>query len=280
MSLSVFSEIRQESGHVNVGLATEVKSIQPGQSFSVGLFFELEKGWHTYWLNPGDSGLPVAISWKLPPGFSYGDIQWPYPFRFGTDSVVSFGYEEEVLLITDIKAASDANIGETIKIEAEVEWLVCKEECVPGQAILSLSLPVEAKEPDFDQAWKEKFTGTRKKLPVLSQEWSVHAIIDKDHVFLQITPPHWFENDMGKIQFFPEQTELFDYSAPQIVKNNDKGYTVQVKLSALAQKIPSKLEGVLVSDKNWSRVSENKALRVIVPLTHQSREIKTQKEVT
>jgi len=278
--LSVFAKIPQESAHVNVGLTTEVKSIQPGRSFSVGLFFELEKDWHTYWLNPGDSGLPVAISWKLPPGFSHGDIQWPYPTRLGTDSVVNFGYEEEVLLITDIKAPPDAKIGETIKIEANVEWLVCKEECLPGQALLTLSLPVDTKVPAFDLVWKEKFTDTRKKLPVLSQDWSIHAIIDKDHVFLQITQPQWFENDIEKILFFPEQAELFDYSTPQIVKNNDNGYAVQVKLSALAQKIPSALEGVLVSDQSWSRVSKKKALRVVVPLGNQNQEKKTQKEVT
>ena len=220
--------------------------------------------------HPGDSGLPVAISWKLPPGFSHGDIQWPYPTRLGTDSVVNFGYEEEVLLITDIKAPPDAKIGETIKIEANVEWLVCKEECLPGQALLALSLPVDTKVPAFDLVWKEKFTDTRKKLPVLSQDWSIHAIIDKDHVFLQITQPQWFENDIEKILFFPEQAELFDYSTPQIVKNNDNGYAVQVKLSALAQKIPSALEGVLVSDQSWSRVSKKKALRVVVPLGNQN----------
>ncbi|MGD9347469.1 MAG: protein-disulfide reductase DsbD family protein [Candidatus Aminicenantes bacterium] len=277
---SVFATISQESANVNVGLTTEIKSIQPGRSFSVGLFFKLEKGWHTYWLNPGDSGLPVAISWKLPPGFIHGDIQWPYPSLLGTDSVANFGYEEEVLLITDIRASPDANIGETIKIEAEVEWLVCKEECLPGHAVLSVNLPVDAKEPAFDPVWKAKFTDTRKKLPVLSQDWPVHAAIEKDHLFLQVRHAPWFKDDMLEIYFFPEQAELFDHSEPQIVKNNDNGYTIQVKLSKLAQKFPSKLEGVLVSDQSWSRVSENKALRVVVPLAHQNHEKKTQKEVT
>jgi thiol:disulfide interchange protein DsbD len=279
-SSSVPAMIPDESAHVNVDLATEVQSIQPGQSFSVGLFFALEKGWHTYWLNPGDSGLPVVISWKLPPGFSHGKIQWPYPSRLGSDSVVNFGYEEEVLLITDIKASPTVKQGEMIKIEADVEWLVCKEECLPGQAVLSVSLPVEANEPEFNPIWKEKFVDTRKKVPATSHEWPVHVAIDKDYIFLHITSPFWFRNEMKDIQFFPEQLGLFDYSVPQFYKKIDNGYSIQAKLSALARKIPSKLKGVLVSDKSWSRVSENKALRIVVPLAQQSQEKKTQKEVT
>ncbi len=280
MSSSLLATFPQEARHVNVNLATEVTSIQPGRSFRVGLFFELEKGWHTYWLNPGDSGLPVAISWKLPSGFISGDIQWPYPSRLGSDSVVNFGYEGEVLLIVDIKAPPTAKLGEVIRIEAEVEWLVCKEECLPGQAVLSVSLPIEAKEPTFNPFWKEKFTDIRKNVPVTTQDWPVHAAIDNDHIILQITPPPWFENEMREIKFFPEQPELFDYSAPQFFEKSDNGYRIQAKLSALAQTIPSKLKGVLVSDKSWSRVSENKALRVVVPLVQQSQKKKTQKEVT
>ena len=85
---------------------------------------------------------------------------------------------------------------------------------------------------------------------------------------------------MKDIQFFPEQLGLFDYSVPQFSKKTDNGYSIQAKLSALARKIPLKLKGVLVSDKSWSRVSENKALRIVVPLAQQSQGKKTQKEVT
>ena len=268
------------SDHVNANLITEVRSIQPGQSFSVGVLLVLEKGWHTYWRNPGDSGLPVTVSWKLPTGFIPGEIQWPYPSRLGTDSVVNFGYEEEVLLITDIKASPAVKLGETIKIDAEIEWLVCKEECLPGQAVLSLRLPVENKEPELNPIWKEKFEASRKKLPVISQDWPVRAAIDKNHIIFRIASPSWFKDEMKSIQFFPEQLEIFDYSAPQFFEKTDNGYSIQAKLSALTRKIPSKLKVVLVSDKSWSRVLENKAMRIVVPLAQHNKKNKTPKEVS
>jgi DsbC/DsbD-like thiol-disulfide interchange protein len=280
MGLNVSSTIVHQSEHVNAHLIAEAQSIQPGRPFSVGVFLELEKGWHTYWLNPGDSGLPIAIEWKLPSGFIPGDIQWPYPDRLGTDSVVNFGYEEEVLLITDIQASTTAKPGETITIEAAVEWLVCKEECLPGHAELTLSLPVQDKEPASNPVWAKKFADTRKKLPVASTDWLVRAANNKNHVILSISSPAWFKNEMTDIHFFPEQSELFDYSAIQFFKKTEYGYTIQVKLSALAQKIPSKLQGVLVFDKSWSRVSENRALRIVVPFAQPMKEDKkTNKEV-
>lgn len=273
-SATLLAAIPHESDHLKAFLITEVKSVQPGHPFSVGVLLQLEEGWHTYWLNPGDSGLPVIVSWKLPSAFIHGDILWPYPSRLGSDSIVNFGYEDEVLLITDIKAPPAAKIGKTIKIEAEVEWLVCKEECLPGQTVLSVSLPVEAGEPSFNPFWKEKFKDTRQKLPVTLQDWTSHAAIVKDHVFFEITPPSWFKDEIGQIQFFPEQTELFDYAAPQFFEKSGNGYRIQARLSALARKIPSKLKGVFVSDKSWSHVSENKALRVVVPLAQQSQKKK------
>ncbi len=278
---TVFCNISHQSDHVNTHLISEVLSIHPGRSFSVGVLLELEKGWHTYWLNSGDSGLPIAITWKLPPGFIPGEIQWPYPDRFGTDSVVNFGYEEEVLLITEIQAPPTAKPGETIKIEADVEWLVCKEECLPGHTGITLSLPVQYKEPASNLFWAKKFTDTRKKLPIHSKDWSVRSAINKNHVLLSISSPTWFKNQMTDIYFYPEQSELFDYSSPQYFEKTEDGYAIRAKLSTLAQKIPLKLQGVLVSDKSWSRDSENRALRIAVPFAqHKKEDKKTQKEVS
>jgi DsbC/DsbD-like thiol-disulfide interchange protein len=276
----MLAAISYGSDPVKADLIAEVQSIRPGRSFSVGVLLEMEKGWHTYWLNPGDSGLPVVISWKLPPGFIPGDIQWPYPFRFGSESVVNFGYEEEVLLITDIEASPTVNQGETIIIEADVEWLVCKEECLPGKASLSMRLAVEDREPASNPLWTEKFADTRKKLPITLQYWPAHAALDTDHVELRISSPSWFKNEMRDVRFFPEQPELFKYSTPQLFEKTDTGYTIRIKLSALAKKIPSKLKGVLVSDRSWSRASENKALQVVVPLVQMNEETTIQKEVS
>ena len=78
--------------HTHVRLVSEQDAIVPGSTFWVGFDFKMDEGWHIYWKNPGDSGLPPKITWHLPSGVAAGDIQWPKPERFSEGSFTSFGY--------------------------------------------------------------------------------------------------------------------------------------------------------------------------------------------
>ena len=89
--------------HVKASLVAETDAVRPGQTLTVGIRLDMERGWHTYWRNPGDSGLPTRAKWELPGGFAAGEIRWPYPIRFTTGPLVSFGYEHEVLLPVEIR---------------------------------------------------------------------------------------------------------------------------------------------------------------------------------
>ncbi len=263
----------QPSEPVKAHLVSEVESIQPGASFHVGLLLEMEKGWHTYWLNPGDSGLPTTVAWDLPPGFVPGGIQWPYPNRLGTDTIVNFGYEQEVLLITEIKASQMIKPDETIRISARVDWLVCKDECLPGHADLVMDLPVK-NAASADSRWAIKFAEARKKLPISLMDWGIQVFTDGDQATIRITSPFWFESDFTHISFFPEQMGLFNYAKPQIFRKVEEGYSIQVGLSKLVREIPTEIQGVLVSDKSWSHVSEKRALRIVVPCVQIKKEDK------
>src|SRR6266849_254585 len=92
--------------HGTLELIAESQWIAPGHPFYLGLHFQLEKGWHIYWINPGDSGEPLRITWQLPPGLNPGVIEWPVPRRLGTPSSVDFGYEDAVTLIVPLHAES------------------------------------------------------------------------------------------------------------------------------------------------------------------------------
>src|SRR5581483_8644540 len=89
-------------GHVKATLVSESKSIQPGTPFWVAVQLEMQPPWHTYWKNAGESGEPTSIDWKLPAGFTAGPIQWPAPKRIAVPPVVSYGYEDNVLLLVKI----------------------------------------------------------------------------------------------------------------------------------------------------------------------------------
>src|SRR5215471_17174512 len=98
-----------EGKHVTASLVAETQSIVPGRPFQLALRQQIEPGWHTYWSNPGDSGLPTTIEWTLPQDFRAGPIAWPTPKRIAYGPVVDYGYENEILLPVTIEAP--ASIG-------------------------------------------------------------------------------------------------------------------------------------------------------------------------
>jgi len=97
-----------EAEHVTARLVSSVSAIQPGQPFEVALRLEIEDHWHTYYKNPGDSGLATSIQWELPEGFEAGEIQWPNPMRLSFGPLTNFGYEGTVLHVVTITPPAGA----------------------------------------------------------------------------------------------------------------------------------------------------------------------------
>src|SRR5215469_14171102 len=91
--------------HGTVELIADKQSIAPGHTLNLGLRFTLEKGWHVYWINPGDSGEPPRVKWDLPQGVTVGAIEWPTPRRLGSTTIVDYGYEDGVTLIVPLRAS-------------------------------------------------------------------------------------------------------------------------------------------------------------------------------
>src|SRR5436309_1528664 len=125
-----------QTGHVEAELVADHTSLTSGKTISVGLRLKMQRGWHTYWQNPGDSGLPTTIDWKLPAGVTAGPLQWPSPQTIPVGPLVNYGYEDEVLLLTDLALAPGFSSGKTVTLLARADWLVCKETCIPEGADL------------------------------------------------------------------------------------------------------------------------------------------------
>src|SRR5271169_671904 len=133
--------------HGTLELAAENQSIAAGHTIHLGLRFQLEKGWHIYWVNPGDSGEPPRVKWQLPAGLTAGEIEWPTPRRLGTATIVDFGYEDDVMLLVPMHAAAGLAADGPVQLGADVRVLVCREMCIPGKAQISLTLPVKSQPP-------------------------------------------------------------------------------------------------------------------------------------
>ena len=136
-------------GPVKASLVAENTSVRPGTPFLVAITFRIGPGWHIYWSNPGDTGLPTTIAWDLPKGFHASEIMWPVPQRFISLGLASYGYEDEVSLLTRITPPTSVPPGK-VTFHAHVGWLACRVECRPGETDLSLSLPVGSGTPIAD----------------------------------------------------------------------------------------------------------------------------------
>src|SRR5215470_1298799 len=111
--------------HVAVDLLAEKAAAVPGSVLTVAVRERIDPAWHTYWANPGDSGEPTSIAWTLPEGFSAGPILWPVPHVIEVGPLAEYGFDGEVLLLTDIHVPQDAK--GSVTLAAKVSYLVCKD---------------------------------------------------------------------------------------------------------------------------------------------------------
>jgi len=129
--------------HVNVKLVADVSEVEPGGTFKLGAYFEIDPHWHIYWKNPGDSGLPTTIDYTASGGVTIDNIKWPVPKTFSrAGEIVDFGYEENVMIISDVTVTDDAKPGAEVQIRGQVKWLSCEEICIPGAKEVQLSIKV------------------------------------------------------------------------------------------------------------------------------------------
>ncbi|MBN1688554.1 MAG: thioredoxin family protein [Candidatus Omnitrophica bacterium] len=161
---------------VRVELLADVSSIQPGQPFWVGVHLIVDEGWHTYWLHPGKVGLPTTVEWKLPDGWTASDLYWPPPQQFLTQSIVSYGYPGNILLMAKMLPPQDLNIGDKMTLQADVEWAACKVICVPGISRPQLTLPVKDGMLPAENKVRQLFNKTWEQSPVMNPEPIVETV--------------------------------------------------------------------------------------------------------
>src|SRR5579863_6384847 len=227
--------------HVSISLVAETRSIVPGHPFHLALRQQIEAGWHTYWVNPGDAGLPTAIDWSLPPDFKAGPILWPQPKRTAYGPVVDYGYENEVLLPVDIDVPSTVALGTNVVIAGHASWLVCSDTCVPEDARLSISVPVAA-ETEADPDWAERFASVRARLP-LRNPFPTTASVNAENITLHIAMGD--AKKLRDVMFFPVDRDVIDNDAPQTPVVGLEGLTLTLRREG-TKPPPAALNGLLI----------------------------------
>ncbi|HYO77867.1 MAG TPA: protein-disulfide reductase DsbD domain-containing protein [Thermoanaerobaculia bacterium] len=232
--------------HVQAELLLEKRSVAPGESFDVALRMRMKEGWHTYWKHPGDSGEATELSWKLPPGFTAGDIQWPYPQNISLAPLTTYGYEGEVMLLVPFKAAGDVKPGTTARVTADAYWMVCEKVCIPEEVTLALDIPIGAAPVAPPAPNASAFASTRAKLPKPTDDWKIAASEQDQQFVLRIEPPQGVALD-GGVQFFAASGPLIEYSAPQTTSVDGGVVTMRLKRSPYLTGTPRRINGVLLA---------------------------------
>ncbi|KAF3886697.1 MULTISPECIES: protein-disulfide reductase DsbD family protein [Nostocales] len=260
--------------HIQAQLVSEVNSIKPGQTFWVGLHFQIQQGWHTYWKNPGDSGAAPSIAWTLPSGFSAGELLYPYPERLPTSGLMNFGYKNEVMLLSQIATPSNINTNKPIQLSAKADWLVCEQECIPENATLNLNLEIAKDTPVPNTKWTKVFEKTRAALPQDSP-WQSTARINGETLTLRVNARQLQANQIKEVAFFPNEDGIISNAAPQKASFDKDGLTVQLERGNRSD--VKQVSGVLVLQEVLDGQIANQAF-AISPWVNGSSRIATQLE--
>ncbi len=250
--------------HVEAELVSDKLAAQPGKPVAVGLKLRMADHWHTYWKNPGDSGLPTRIEWVLPEGWKAGEIQWPYPKPLPVGPLMNYGYEDEVVLLSELTPPADAKPG-SYPIKAKAEWLVCKDICIPEKGELDLVMPVAPGVPADNPRFAAHIERARNMLPAKAEGWKFESSIGAKSLVVRMTPPAGAAVPQ-KVTFFSERELLIEPAAPQKLTREGNALRIEMKLADPPLAGVTSVAGVAVADADWPGLSR-KAIAVEAPVS-------------
>ncbi len=253
-----------DEGHVDASLIAQHDTWQPGTTVTVGLRLAMDEGWHTYWKNPGDAGMPTSITWDLPDGWTAHGIDWPTPVYFETNGIGGYGYVGTVVLPVRIDVPPDAAPG-SVTLKAKASWLECADICIAGSADLQLTGRVGNDKPQPVAEHAELLAAAAARQPEPLPTGAATAFVEDNLIVLVLhLNGTMLEDDAAaRTRFYPDQSGVIDMSASQEVDPvtiemtrtllpDDggtivgTGVSVSVPMSSLRSSPLDRLTGVLI----------------------------------
>ena len=234
-----------EGPRVRVELLSEVAAAVPGEPFWAALRQRIAPGWHTYWMNPGDSGEPPRIEWDLPSGFRAGEFAWPLPERISVGSAMTYGYSNEVVLPMAMTPPANLPAGKNVTLRGRASWLVCEKICVPEEAPVALTLPVAAGAPSLDPRGAALIAAARRNVPTASP-WPASFVATPADVTLTVKASGLMPDRITDVWFFPARWGAIDLTAPQRARVDAEGIRLDVARGQLREAVAAPIDGVLV----------------------------------
>jgi len=241
-------------------LAHAPQGARPGQTVWVGLQINHAPHWHTYWKNPGDSGLPTELRWTLPEGVSAGEIAWPTPRKFPLGTLANYGFDGTVLLPVPLTIGPDFKATQ-LKVQLEASWLVCRQECIPEEGRYTLNLPVDGSTALNGAA----FEASARAAPVEQAAGASTLSPDGDALKVSLAGlPAALRGQ--KLEFFPELPGVIEPGAPWTQAWEGDRWTARIPLSAQRSESPARLALVVAKAEPAGSGPGEPGVRMDVPV--------------
>ncbi len=217
------------------------EGVAPGKPLWLGLKIEHQPHWHTYWKNPGDSGLPTTMAWQLPAGVQAGEIEWPTPSKLPLGPLMNYGYDGTLLLPVPVTVPADFK-GEALDVKLHAEWLVCKDVCIPESGEFTLRLPAQA----ATATHAALFEAARAALPQVAAGSQGSATLDGQVLVVKVSglPAAWQGQALA---FFPETPGVINNAEKPVSSWADGSWTARVPLDPQRSASPATMPAVLVA---------------------------------
>ncbi|HSS86219.1 MAG TPA: protein-disulfide reductase DsbD domain-containing protein, partial [Reyranella sp.] len=240
-----FGQTVVQTDNVRAELLADVAALKPGEPFWVGLRQTIRPKWHTYWKNPGESGLPTEIKWTLPEGVKADPIVWPTPHLYDIGGVINYGFQNEAMLLVRIMPPADLG-GASLKLAAEANWLVCEDVCIPEDGKFELSLPIAAAATPAAPATRAIFDKARQSVPTESP-WPARYGVAKSGDPTLIVEAKGLKPEMIRdVYFFPAEWGPIASMARQTASVGADGIRIPLKRGDAKAALPERLAGTLV----------------------------------
>ena len=245
-------------------LLSEVKTVAPGQTFTVALFLDHDEDFHTYWQNPGTVGLATSLKWSLPDGFKAGPIQWQAPEKVKMVTYDAHGYNSDATLLVEITAPE--NLPEKrVELKAKAVWMVCgpepKQCCNMGFKNLSLELKT-SNSPEWDIAGRAHIAEARQRLPQVLDGWEHVAKRVGEKVILTVRNAKRLPVLADEGLYFYSEANHFTTLADQRVKVDRNEVSVVLPVADYAPDKLGELVGLLFHPKGWPGTNGKKYMPV------------------
>ena len=233
---SLINAMPQYTGHAEVSLI-KTDNYQDQNKIHLGIRMDMDEGWHTYWLNPGDSGGAIEVEWNISNGNSISQVMYPAPHKIPYPPLMTFGYEDFVIFPLEL-FVNDVN--DDINIDATIKFLICSDVCIPENATITTSLGKIKTDKELNK-WINKVP--KINLPNIVRH-------NNENIEIRFS----FNEKITDIYFYPNQKDVFIYNSDQDLQREDNNWVLTVPLIDSA---PNSIEGVLVINEESFIIRNN-----------------------